>query len=151
MMLRNIQEWLLVLLIVGVIVIFGNWIGYSVLPLESTPGMIIIVLIVLFGFILEKILPIKIPSIIYIVIVGIIASLPGLPWSEYVISSTSSINFLAFTTATLAFAGVGIGRSWADFTKLGWKMIVVGLCVLIGTFLGSALIAEVVLRFQGII
>jgi hypothetical protein len=150
-MLRNIQEWLLVLSIAGIVTILGNWLGYSVLPLKAVPGMTIIVLIVLSGFIIEKILPLKIPRIVYIAIIGTVASIPGLPWSEYVVSSTNAINFLAITTVTLAFAGVGIGRSWADFTRLGWRMIVVGVCVLIGTFLASAFIAEIILRMQGII
>jgi hypothetical protein len=150
-MLRNIQEWLCVLVIVGIVIIFGNWVGYSVVALDAVPGMIVIILLCLSGFILEKLLPVKIPSILYIAILGVIASIPGLPWAEFVIGSTESINFLAITTVTLAFAGVGIGRSWADFTKLGWKMVVVGFCVLFGTFIGSAIVAEVVLRIQGLI
>jgi len=150
-MLKNMSEWLLVFVVVGIIILFGNWVGYSVVPLDALPGMLVIVLLCLSGFLLEKFLPFKIPSIIYIAILGVIASIPGLPWAEFVIESTEAINFLAITTVTLAFAGVGIGRSWADFTKLGWKMVVVGFCVLFGTFIGSAIIAEVVLRVQGLI
>ena len=35
------------------------------------------------------------------------------------------------------------------FKKSGWKIVVVGVFVFLGTFLGSAVVAEVVLRIQG--
>ena len=61
------------------------------------------------------------------------------------------MNLLALTTPILAYAGITIGRSWADFVKLGWRSLIVGALVLFGTYLGSAIIAEFVLRMQGII
>jgi hypothetical protein len=150
-MLRNIQEWSLVLVIIGIITLIGNWIGYNVLPLKAVPGIIVLILISLAGLILNKLIPINIPAIAYISFIAIIVSIPGVPGSDLVVKWTTEVNLLAITTPVLAYAGVAIGRSWADFAKLGWKSIIVGMCVLTGTFLGSALIAEVILRMQGII
>lgn len=57
---------------------------------------------------------------------------------------------LSLATPVVAYAGVSIGNSWADFAKLGWKTIVVGIVILLSTYVGSALVAEIVLRIQGL-
>ncbi|KWW20325.1 MULTISPECIES: hypothetical protein [Bacillaceae] len=150
-MLKNIQEWVLVLGIIGIVVLTGNWIGYDILPITALPGMIILILISLAGLIIGKLVPLKIPSIAYIGIIGFILTVPSMPGSDQLVKWTADVSLLAIATPILAYAGIGIGRSWADFAKLGWRTIVVGMCVLLGTFLGSAIIAEIVLRFQGII
>ncbi|WP_244153555.1 hypothetical protein [Halobacillus karajensis] len=108
-------------------------------------------LICVTGLLAREILPFKMPAIVYMGVIGIIISLPSMPGSELIIKWTEEVNTLALTTPILAYAGIAVGRSWTDFAKLGWKSIVVGTCVLVGTFLGSALIAEIILRMQGII
>ena len=85
-MLRNIQEWTMVFVIVGLITIVGNWIGYGVVPYTAVPGMIILILISLAGLALDKLLPLKIPAIAYISLIAIIVSIPGVPGSEQVMS-----------------------------------------------------------------
>ncbi|WP_010651346.1 hypothetical protein [Oceanobacillus massiliensis] len=151
-MIKNIQEWVLLFVIVAVIVTVGNWIGYEVMPLEALPGVIILCLISLAGLIIHKLLPFKaIPSIAYIGILALILTIPGMPGQEQIVIWTNQVNLLAIATPILAYAGISIGRSWTDFQKLGWKTIIIGSCVMIGTFLGSAIVAEIVLRLQGII
>lgn len=150
-MLKNMQEWTLLLLIFGFTSLVGNWAGYDILPLSAIPGMIVLILICLAGFILREIIPFNFPSIAYISIIGVIVSMPWMPGSEMIVEWTNEIELLALTTPILAYAGIAIGRSWTDFMKLGWKTIIVGSLVMLGTFLGSAVIAEIILRFQGII
>lgn len=150
-MLKNIQEWTMVFIIVGAITLIGNWIGYQVMPLAALPGMLVLIVISLIGLILGKLIPLKVPAIVYISILAIVASMPGVPGSEYVVKWTQEVNLLALTTPILAYAGIAIGRSWADFAKLGWKSLIVGTLVLLGTYLGSAVIAEIILRMQGIV
>ncbi|AOV08729.1 hypothetical protein [Sporosarcina ureilytica] len=150
-MLRNIQEWTIVLAIIGLITLVGNWIGYSVMPTQAMPGMILLIVISIAGLALDKLLPFNIPAIAYISLIAITLSIPGVPGSETVVKWTSEVNLLAITTPILAYAGIAIGRSWADFAKLGWRSLIVGSLVLLGTYLGSAVIAEIILRMQGII
>ncbi|REJ08835.1 MULTISPECIES: hypothetical protein [Halobacillus] len=150
-MLKNIQEWVLLLGIFGVVALAGNWIGYEILPTSAVPGMLILIGICLVGLILGDVLPGSLPSIAYVALVGVLLSMPWMPGSEYIVSATSEVELLALTTPILAYAGIAIGRSWTDFVKLGWRSIVVAVCVMLGTFLGSALIAEAILTFQGII
>lgn len=150
-MLKNIQEWILLLGIFGIISLVGNWAGYDIIPFTALPGMIVLVGICLIGFIIKELIPINFPSIAYISIIGVIISMPWFPGSEQVVIWTKEVELLALATPILAYAGIAIGRSWTDFVKLGWKTIIVATLVMLGTFLGSAVIAEVVLRFQGII
>ncbi|MDW0113047.1 hypothetical protein QT711_07600 [Sporosarcina saromensis] len=150
-MLKNIQEWVLLLGIFGITALIGNLAGYDILPIKAVPGMITLVVICLAGFILKELIPVNFPSIAYISIIGVIVSMPWFPGSEKVVQWTSEVQLLALATPILAYAGIAIGRSWTDFVKLGWKTIVVATLVMLGTFLGSAVIAEIILRFQGII
>ncbi|VDG99123.1 Uncharacterised protein [Lysinibacillus sphaericus] len=150
-MLKNIQEWVLLLVIVGVSGLIGNWIGYDIFPLSALPGMAILIGICLAGFILKEIIPLNFPSIAYISIIGVVVSMPWFPGSDKVVEWTTQVQLLALTTPILAYAGIAIGRSWSDFVKLGWRTLIVASLVMIGTFLGSAVIAELILRFQGII
>lgn len=150
-MLNTIREVTFVFIIVGIVTLLGNWVGYNILPFEALPGIAALVLICLIGFVIQAALPSKIPVIVYISILSVVLAIPGMPGSEQFVKWTDQVNPLAITTPVLAYAGIAIGRSWTDFTKLGWKTIVVGMCVLLGTFLGSAIIAEIILRAQGII
>lgn len=150
-MLKNIQEWTLLLVIFGFTALLGNWAGYDILPLAAVPGMIVLILICLAGFILRDLIPINFPSIAYISIIGVLVSMPWIPGSEKIVEWTSEVQLLALATPILAYAGIAIGRSWTDFMKLGWKTLIVASLVMLGTFLGSAVIAEIILRFQGII
>jgi hypothetical protein len=150
-MLKSIQEWIILLVIFGVIALFGNWVGFEVMPIVALPGMIVLVLICLIGLMIHKLLPFKIPSVAYIAIIGVVVSASAFPGSEKVVEWTTEVNLLALATPILAYAGIAIGRSWTDFKKLGWRSLVVAVFVLLGTFIGSALIAEVILRMQGII
>lgn len=150
-MLKNIQEWVLLLGIFGITALVGNWAGYDILPLAAVPGMITLIVICLAGFILRELIPVNFPSIAYISLIGVLVSMPWFPGSEKVVEWTTEVQLLALATPILAYAGIAIGRSWTDFVKLGWKTIVVATLVMLGTFLGSAVIAELILRFQGII
>lgn len=148
---NKLIETSLILVIFGVIAYFGNLVGYEVLAIDAIPGMIVLILITVAGTTLARVVPGNMPDVGYIAIIGVIVSLNVFPGSEQVVAWTTQINILAIATPILAYAGISIGRNWADFTKMGWRALVVAMLVFLGTFLGSALIAEVVLRFQGII
>src|SRR5699024_3218864 len=148
---KKIIEWTIILLIFGGITLVGNMIGYQIYSPAAVPGMLILIAIALLGMIMERFIPVTIPAVGFLVLIGIIVSVPWFPGSGVIVEWTSQIELLAITTPILAYAGISIGRNWTDFTKMGWRAIVVAILVFIGTFLGSALIAEVILRIQGII
>ena len=130
----------------------GNFIGYEVMPLTALPGIITLMIIVLIGMVIHEALPFKkLPAIAYIGILAFVVTMPFFPGSGKIVAWTSEVNLLALTTPILAYAGISIGNSWVDFAKMGWKTIIVGMLVLLGTYLGSAIVAEIILRIQGIV
>lgn len=147
--LDQILEWLLVLLITGAVIVVGNFVGYKHNMIESIPGMLILVAISMVGMIMAKVIPGNVPAMCYISLIGILLAIPYSPTSTFVVEATSKVELLAICTPVLGYTGISIGKSWADFKKIGWRGVVVTLCVLFGTFITSALIAEVLLRISG--
>ena len=146
----KVTNWVLTLCIVGIISLFSNWIGYNVMPTDAIPGIIALMGIALLGLILRDIVPLNIPSIAYIGIIGLIITIPGVPGSSHIVDWTEKVDLLSLATPVVADAGVSIGNSWADFAKLGWKTIIIGIVILLSTYIGSALVAEIILKIQGL-
>lgn len=146
-------EYTLVMLITAAIVVIGNWISskFTVTLIESIPGILILLGIALAGTTLAKVMPGNIPGIIYITVIGILLAVEGSPTAEYVNAAVGKIGLLPLATPILAYAGVNIGKDWAEFKKIGWRGILVALCVMVGTFVGSAVIAHIILSAQGLI
>lgn len=151
-MFGKLIDWTLTLSLVAIMTLVGNFIGYEVMPLTALPGIITLMVIVLIGMVIHEALPFKkLPAIAYIGILAFVVTMPFFPGSEKIVAWTSEVNLLALTTPILAYAGISIGNSWVDFAKMGWKTIIVGMLVLLGTYLGSAIVAEIILRIQGIV
>lgn len=144
-------EGLLVMLITAAIALIGNWItsGFVIQFSKAIPGMLILLVIAIAGMFLGDITPI--PGVIWITIIGILAAVQGSPTANVVNEYVGQIGLLPLATPVLAFAGVNIGKDWVEFKKIGWRGVVVTLCVMIGTFVGSALIAWGLLEAMGII
>ncbi len=117
---------------------------------DSLLGMGVLLAIIFVGVVIYKIIPWKgLPAVAYIVTLGCIVTIPDLlPCAEFVTKATSKVSFIGLCTPILAYAGLALGKDIDLLKKQGWRIVVVGLVVFVGTFLGSALIAEMVLRFM---
>ena len=71
-----------------------------------------------------------------------------LPGAAFISKAAGKIGFVGLCTPILAYAGLALGKDINLLKKQGLRIILVGLVVFVGTFLGSAIIAEVVLRFM---
>ena len=94
---------------------------------------------------------VKLPSMMYVSLTGLLLASPISPVKDIIIGVTSQVAFLAPTTAMGAFAGISLGKDLKDFAKMGWKLIIITLFVIAGTFVFSAIVADAVLRFTGAI
>ncbi len=146
-------EYTLIMLIIAAVSLIGNWVSnkFTTSLVESIPGILILLGIAVLGITLARIIPVKIPAIIYITVIGILLAVEGSPTAAYVNEAVGKIGLLPLATPVLAYAGVNIGKDWAEFKKISWKGILVTLCVMIGTFVGSAVIANIILHVQGIV
>lgn len=157
--LDKVVEYVLILTITMVLVLIGNCINTItdgnpdtfVSVLDGIPGMLILFGIALVSLCIAQYTP-KIPAIIYITVFGILLAMPyNTVTGPYVAEQVAKIGLLPAACPVLAYAGVSISKDWVEFKKIGWKGILVSILVMIGTYIGSAVIAQLILKAQGII
>ena len=134
-------EWAVMFVGIGL----ANFVGFDVNFMDSLPGILILLAISLVAVVISKLVPLKLPIIAYCSILGLLVACPISPVREGVIEAVNKINFTAPLTMVGAFAGISISDQIKSFLKQGWKMILIGILVMTGTFLGSALIAQIIL------
>ena len=138
-------EWAVMFVVAGLGIGLANFVGFDVNFMDSLPGILILLAISLVAVVISKLVPLKLPIIAYCSILGLLVACPISPMREGVIEAVNKLNFTAPLTMVGAFAGISISDQIKSFLKQGWKMILIGILVMTGTFLGSALIAQIIL------
>ena len=141
------------LLMVSVIIILTNVIGYKMPVKDSIIGVLLLSAISLIGLTISKFMSrfVKLPSMMYVSLLGLLLACPVSPVKDMVVETTTPVAFLAPATALGAFAGISLGKDLKDFAKMGWKLVLITLFVITGTFIFSALVADIVLKMTGAI
>ncbi|MFB9868544.1 hypothetical protein [Vreelandella sulfidaeris] len=135
----------LVLAAVCIAAWFSNIVNGSPL-LDALPGMLILYVMVIIGLVIGRLCPFYLPSVAWVSLISIIATLPLFPGNGWIITSLAEVDFLAVVTPVLAYAGLALtGREFAMFKQTGWKLVIVALLVFTGTFIGSAVVAHIML------
>ena len=62
--------------------------------------------------------------------------------STEVIKAINSVDFLSITTPILTYAGISVANKLETLRSLSWKVAITGIFVFIGTYLGSATLAQ---------
>lgn len=62
--------------------------------------------------------------------------------SDEVIKAINSVDFLSITTPILTYAGISVANKLETLKNLSWKIAITGIFVFIGTYLGSATLAQ---------
>lgn len=141
------------LLMVSVIIILTNVIGYKMPVKDSIIGVLLLSAISLIGLTISKFMSrfVKLPSMMYVSLLGLLLACPVSPVKDIVVGTTTPVAFLAPATALGAFAGISLGKDLKDFAKMGWKLVLITLFVITGTFIFSAFVADIVLKMTGAI
>lgn len=141
------------LLMVSVIIILTNVIGYKMPVKDSIIGVLLLSAISLIGLTISKFMSrfVKLPPMMYVSLLGLLLACPVSPVKDIVVGTTTPVAFLAPATALGAFAGISLGKDLKDFAKMGWKLVLITLFVITGTFIFSALVADIVLKMTGAI
>lgn len=147
--LNYLINWTLLLAIFSVITVIGNYVGYKHPIGKSLVGMAILSAITIVGMLCEKYIPVNISSIVYISLIGLFLALPGMPTAPTIVYYVSNVELLAIVTVFLAYVGIGMGKDWDQFKAIGWRGAIVTVAVITGTYIGSALIAHIVLMITG--
>ncbi|WP_313630953.1 MULTISPECIES: DUF3100 domain-containing protein [unclassified Psychrobacter] len=142
----SVWQSLSLLAVICIVLLLSNWVGQGVNPISALPAMLILFACCIVGVLLKEIIPVNIPAIAWISIVAILISLPQFPMSEYVLVETDKLGVLQLITPVLAYAGFAISQMEVNlFKKSGFKIAVVALLTFTGTFLGSAIVAQIML------
>lgn len=144
-------EWGFLFLLSGIGIALANFVGFKVGFLDSLPGIAILLVISCLGVLASKLIPLKLPIVAYVSIIGLLFASPISPCREFVIASAGKINFTAPLTMVGAYAGMSISDQVKSFARQGWKMILIGVFVMTGTFIFSAMISQAVLSMTGAI
>ena len=141
------------LLMVSVIIILTNVIGYKMPVKDSIIGVLLLSAISLIGLTISKFMSrfVKLPSMMYVSLLGLLLACPVSPVKDIIVETTTPVAFLAPATALGAFAGISLGKDLKEFAKMGWKLVLITLFVITGTFIFSALVADIVLKMTGAI
>ena len=141
------------LLMVSVVIILTNVVGYKMPVGDSIIGVLLLSAISLVGLTISNFMSrfVKLPSMMYVSLLGLLLACPVSPVEDIVVETTTPVAFLAPATALGAFAGISLGKDLKEFAKMGWKLVLITLFVITGTFIFSALVADVVLKMTGAI
>lgn len=145
----KLTEILQVLLITGAMSIIANVVGTNNPLAQAIPGMLILIVIAFIGMWLGRVLPGHIPGAAYIVTLGCIVTYPGFPGSDIINYYVKHVGFLQLCTPILAYAGIAICKDLDVFVKSSWRIVLVSIVVFVGTYIGSAVIAQVILKSIG--
>ncbi|MBL4842337.1 putative membrane protein [Thalassospira sp. MBR-102] len=146
----DLTDHAVTLVIVCLVGLVMNTVGPAIPLADGFVGMVVIYLITMVGLLLTRFAPFYLPSVAWISLVGILATLPWTPGSEWIVAQAKSVNFLALATPALAYAGFAIAKKEIEVAKhSGWKLALVACLVFLGTYAGSVLVAELILRLQG--
>ena len=141
------------LLMVSVVIILTNVVGYKMPVGDSIIGVLLLSAISLVGLTISNFMSrfVKLPSMMYVSLLGLLLACPVSPVKDIVVETTTPVAFLAPATALGAFAGISLGKDLKEFAKMGWKLVLITLFVITGTFIFSAFVADVVLKITGAI
>ena len=147
---RNI-EWAFLFLLSGIGIALANFVGFHVGIIESLPGIAVLLVISFLGMLCTKIIPLKLPIVAYVSIIGLLSACPVSPIRDFVVASVGAINLTAPLTLVGASAGISISDQLGFFAKQGGKMVVVGVLFMTGSFVLTAIIAQALLMLTGAI
>ena len=163
-MTKEIKQFLkygAILLLSVVSVLFGTMIKYKfhpgprlVLDKYTIYGLAALWLISMVGLLVSLVLKKvsvlnRFPILGWVSIFSIIFCLPGMPFSSLIIKSINSVDLLAITTPILTYAGISVVNRMSELKQTSWKILIVAIAVFIGTYIGSATIAQIGLTIMG--
>ena len=140
------------MIVVGMMILVGQKIGFGFSVVEAIPGVLLIIVIAMLSLIIKDLTPkLQFPAFAWATMIALILSMPFMPTAKLFLAYTDKVHFLGTTTPILAFAGISVGNKIEELKKISWKLVIVAMLVFCGTFFGSAIIAQTVLKMQGII
>jgi hypothetical protein len=136
------------LTVASAIGLVANWTATGTSPAAALPGMAILYAASAAGLLLAHFLPLRLPAVAWVSLLAILITIPGAPGSAAVLEAVGKLNFLALATPGLAYGGLALTHKEFEIARRsGWKIVLVAICVMFGTYIGSVIVADATLRF----
>ncbi|WP_144138265.1 DUF3100 domain-containing protein [Paraburkholderia sp. BCC1884] len=126
----------------GGLALIADWVARGSNPLDSIPGLAIMLVAVVVGVLLNQVTGRKIPAVCLVSLIAMALTSPLCPFAQQIALLTGKVNFLAFLTPMLTFSGLSIAKDIPAFRRLGWRIVVVSFAANAGTFLGATAVAQ---------
>jgi len=112
--------------------------------------MVVLYLLSVAGIVMARFIPLSLPGVAWTSLLAILVTVPAIPGSAWVLAQVEALNFLALATPALAYGGLALTKGEFDIARRsGWKIVIVAICVMFGTYIGSVIIADISLRLTG--
>ena len=72
------MEWLVLFVISGLGIALANFVGFDVGFMDSLPGILVLLAIAAAGVAVGKVVPLRLPVVAYVSIIGLLAACPSL-------------------------------------------------------------------------
>jgi hypothetical protein len=125
-----------------VLCIIGNWIVTGTFSVVVLGAGLVLISISILGDTVYQLTGKKVPAVCWVSFIAMFATSPWCPWAVEIAATTKTIGVMPIITPMLTFAGLSIAKDLPAFRKLGWRIILVSFIANFGTFIGAALIAE---------
>lgn len=137
------KENVILTLIFCGIALMSNWAGTGHSYAQALPGMLILFVMILIGMGLKELIKGPIPTVAWVSLVSVVATLPGMPFSAQLLGELQNLSFLSLATPVLAYAAMAVTHMEVKlFKQSGFKIAMVSLLVFTGTYIGSAVVAQ---------
>lgn len=151
-LLAEIIDQLKVILCIYILIMTGQKIAIGTAIIEMLTSAAISFAIVFFAVILKNMIKHPdLPGFAWATLLAFVLTLPISPLQQVIIEHVGKLNFLVHVTPLLAFAGISVGDKLLVMQRLSWKLIIVAMLVMASTYFFSALISQIVLKYQGLI
>lgn len=156
---EKIKVAFILVFLAGLLTAVGNTIqtnvkdGLTPVPFtKSLEGAMVIFGVAMVGYVISQ-LPYlkKMSPVFWVGIIAVLMSSPIFPGNGYINASASVIQFAALGTPTLAYAGLALGKDLPMLKKMSWRIVIVGLAVISGTFLLATIVSQILLVMEGVI
>ncbi|WP_119387963.1 DUF3100 domain-containing protein [Taklimakanibacter lacteus] len=135
------------LMISAILGLLASSIMTSTAPWSNAAGVAFLYATSLFGIAIATIIPMNFPAVGWAAILTLLATMPGVPGADFIVSQVKTIDLTALAVPALAYGGLALTRNeFIIARKAGWKIVIVAILVMLGTFLGSAIVAELAFR-----
>jgi hypothetical protein len=125
----------------------GHLVAGDHAPLPVLQGLVALGALVLIGYAVAAFAPGRLPDIFWVSTIVVLLGLPSVPGAAFWRAQLEPLAMVPVMTPIMAFAALGIGADQVRlFRRIGWQMLIVSMLVFLGTYLGSTLIADLVLR-----